>query len=477
VPGTFPLKNAIWNNDFMFQERFARLASRTSHRMICGGRSGRAIVMSLRGKSDFRAAVRLLGAAMAFALSAPASAQSFPEVLRQVGAHPLVAGARYQTAAGTAEVAEAKAAMRPQIGVNANAGWQERSGVGGNGFAVLPEVSLSQYLFDGGRTQAEIRRRKVGVDLLSAQEQTTFADIALRLSQAWIEYDRANALVAIGSEQVAALSTLEKLVVDIAGFDRGRASDVVMVRSRLSQAVTGLRTREIQREEARARITEIAAKMINPAGSVPDLRKAMPQTVQECNALADSSPASKVAELRVEERSAAVAATRNWWMPRLAVEGARTTNYDTAGNVRILNGFAVRLRAASLPFDSGGGKARNASAQAALSAAQAQETYARSSLRDQVYRLWTVHDEKAARLPQLESLVGQADQAREIVFEQFRLGRRSILDVLAYDLERYNVRAQLANERFDILLAQYQLLGLTGRLEQAVAGSVLGREG
>ena len=50
------------------------------------------------------------------------------------------------------------------------------------------------------------------------------------------------------------------------------------------------------------------------------------------------------------------------------------------------------------------------------------------------------HDVPA--LPELEALVGRADGAREIVFEQFRFGRRSILDVLSYDLERFSARAR-----------------------------------
>ena len=238
-----------------------------------------------------------------------------------------------------------------------------------------------------------------------------------------------------------------------------------------------MRSREIARDEARARIGELAAVIVEPIGGVPDMSGHMPQSMAECISLAESSPAVRTADLEVREGAAAVDATRNWWMPQLAVEGARTSEIDNLGKAQVLNGFALRLRVLSLPFDSGAGRARQSAAESSLSSAKSRATYAEVALRDRVVRLWRLQSEKADRLAFLAELIGQADQARDIVFEQFRIGRRSILDVLAYDLERYNVRAQLVNERLDVMQAQYQLLGAVGRIYQAVTGDQASRAG
>lgn len=411
---------------------------------------------------------RILALAALFALPSPAHADTFAQVLQQMAQeHPRIVAAEQLSRAGRADVSAARAAYRPQFGVTTDAGWSNRNG--NSGFAVLPEAAISQLVFDGGRTSAEIRRRKVRVDLLGVQEQGVLAEISNQLAQAWIDYTRASDLAFVSWQQVSALQQLDKLVVEIAQYDRGRASDVVMVESRLQQAVTTQQTREISLAEARARIREIAAMPVEPSGALPDLAPFLPRSAEEAQGMAGASPAVRIAQFEVAESNETVRGTKNWWLPQLAVEGARTSDLDSRGDTRLFNAFAFRLRASVVPFDSGGGKARHEAAKATLEAARSNADLTRVALGEQAGRLWTFQAQRRERLPAMEDLVTRADDAREIVFEQFRIGRRSILDVLSYDLERFNVRAQLINERYDIAQTQYQLMGVLGRIYPAVA--------
>lgn len=411
----------------------------------------------------------LLVVTAAFPLSA--KAETFIEVLEKVSAnHPKIVAARNLTRAGRADVVAARSSYRPQVGATTDIGWTDGNSSSPSGLALLPEVKISQLVYDGGRTPAEIRRRKLRVELLGIQEQAALSDLSLQLAQAWIDYSRATELAAVGQEQVAAMKALDNLVVEIASYDRGRASDVVMVESRLEQAVTALKSREIALVEARARIREIAALPVEPTGRIPDIAPYLPGSPEQCEALVAGSPAVRIADLDVAENTEEVRGTRNWWLPQLAIEGARTSERTAEGDTHLFNGFAMRLRVSALPFDSGGGRARHESAKATLESSQSNADLTRSSLGDQVQRLWTFQAQRTERLPSLEGLVVRSDQARDIVFEQFRIGRRTILDVLAYDLERFNVRAQLVNERFDIVQTQYQLMGGLGRIYPAIAG-------
>jgi outer membrane protein TolC len=403
----------------------------------------------------------------------PVRAETFREVLDQVAArHPKITAAKHLTEAGRADVADARSSYRPQFGVETDIGWTDGSSTRSSGIALLPEARLSQLVYDGGRTPAEIRRRKLRVDLLGVQERAALSEISLQLAQAWIDYARATELLSISEQQVAALQALDQLVVDIASYDRGRSSDVVMVESRLEQAVTTQQTRQIARTEARARIREIAALPVEPKADIPDIAQAIPKSGAECQALVAAIPAVRISEIEVAEGVETVRGARNWWLPHLAVEGARTSERTVQGDTRLFNGFAFRLRVTASPFDSGGGRARHEAAKASLESSRSNADLTRTSLRDQVSRLWVFQSQRTARLSSIENLVSKADEARNIVFEQFRIGRRSILDVLTYDLERFNVRAQLVNERFDIAQTQYQLMGVLGRIYPAITDGV-----
>jgi outer membrane protein TolC len=400
--------------------------------------------------------------------AAPVRAETFEQVLQRIAeSHPKLAAARQLTRASESDVKAARSSYRPQLGVQTDVGWSGGRD-NGSGIALLPEVSVSQLVFDGGRTSAEIRRRKLRVNLLSIQEEAAFSDLSTQIAQAWIDYARAAELVVIGQQQVDALRGLAKLVQDIAGFDRGRASDVVMVDSRLQQAETVLQTRRIALAEARARIREISTLQIEPEGGLPDITDELPASLAQCREAAGDGPAVRIADIETAENAETVRGTKNWWMPQFALEGARTSERTVDNRTNLFNAFAVRLRATAIPFDSGGGRARHESAKASLEAARSNADLTRSTLRDQAERLWTYQAQRRERLPSLEALVGKSDEARDIVFEQFRIGRRSILDVLTYDLERFNTRAQLVNERFDVAATQYQLMGILGRIYPAV---------
>ena len=65
---------------------------------------------------------------------------------------------------------------------------------------------------------------------------------------------------------------------------------------------------------------------------------------------------------------------------------------------------------------------------------------------------------RGARLGPLSTLVDNTNASRDVVFEQFRIGRRSILDLLSFEIDRFSARVQLESERRDQLAAQYRLL-------------------
>lgn len=410
----------------------------------------------------------LLGATAQPALAAEAQDATFVQLLHVLAdSHPRIEAARQLVRAGRADVSAARSALRPQAGLDAEIGW---SGRDTGGLAVLPEARVTQLVYDGGRTPAEIRRRAIRVDLLGVQEQAALASLSAELAQAWIAHSRAAELRRIGEEQVSALRELESLVLEIASYDRGRASDVVIVQSRLQQAVTTLQSREIALQEAADRIREVAVLPVEPQGAVPDIAPFLPASSQGSADLADAAPPVRIADYQVRESAEAERGARNWWMPRLALEGARTSQVDALGDTRLFNAFALRLRVSSLPFDSGGGRARLEAARASLESSEATAALTRIQMRDRARRLWTFQASRSERMPSLVDLVDRADEARTIVFEQFRIGRRTILDLLAYDLERFNVRTQLANERYDIAQTQYELMGILGRIYPALAG-------
>jgi outer membrane protein TolC len=302
---------------------------------------------------------------------------------------------------------------------------------------------------------------------LGVQQDRLADDIVGALAQSWSEWSRQRNLVEISEAQVAALEQLHWLVSEIASFDRGRGSDVVLVGSRLEQARSMLDARRIARDDARLTIREIASAPVEPLGDLPNLGSSLPAHISEAVAWVDTTPIVLISNLQIGENDAVVAGARSWWQPQINLEVARTSERTNAGNMHLFNAFGVRLRAISLPFG-GGGRARFNAARSSAAAARFDAAEARRSQTDQVERLWMLVAQRRDRVPRLTQIVEQSDHARDVVQEQFRIGRRSILDLLSYESERFNARSALANEQHDLMALEYQLMGVLGRIDTAV---------
>lgn len=68
------------------------------------------------------------------------------------------------------------------------------------------------------------------------------------------------------------------------------------------------------------------------------------------------------------------------------------------------------------------------------------------------------------RVPQLAEQAKQTDLALEAYYEQFQLGKRTLLDVLNGENEVFKARSALVDAEIALLIAQHQVLAATGRL-------------
>ncbi|MFC3712788.1 TolC family protein [Sphingoaurantiacus capsulatus] len=409
-----------------------------------------------------------LTAAVACATVAPAAAATFAQALRTVAEnHPRLQAVDAIAAGGRADIDAAKAAWRPQVSLVGDTGWQRSGLTSRSDTAFLPGVRATQLVYDGGRTGADVAQRRYRAESLAVEHDRVLADLAQRLSDAYLEWSRQRALLAIADEQVVSLQRLETMVRQIAEFDRGRASDVALVSTRLAQSEAQRDARRIAISDARALIRQIAAAEVEPEGEMPSPDPFMPKSLDAALGALDTHPAVRIADLEISQAGAAVDAARAWWKPRLSLDAGSESESSLTGRTNLFGTVELKLRSTLSPIDGGGGSARLASAQANASAARLEARFTERNLRDEVVRHWTSVADRTPRLATLSALVETTDASSAVVGEQFKLGRRSILDLLSFEVERFSARTQLESERRDLLAAKYRLLAVTARLSPA----------
>lgn len=425
----------------------------------------------------FRAAL-LLGAALSPLLVAhaiPASALSLKEALTTTYAtNPQIESARASLRATDEEVAKANAGWRPTLSLSGNEGFQniitdqpvhgesDRNQLTGT-------ASLTEPLFRGGRTVAEIRRAKALVRAGQAQlvnaEQTVLLDAVTAYMDtvrdtANVEYRRMN--VQVLQDQLDASNTQ---------LNAGAITqtDVQQTQARLAAARAGLSVAEGQLTTSRAKFERVIgrpAEMLETTPALPALPATLDEAVTQAVAMAPTllfaQENSRAADYAIDQATSSL-------LPQVSL----SLQYQYAKNSSVIGLISPKVtqRDASVylqvtvPLYQGGAEyaaVRQAKEQRSQSLANV--TDADRQVREVAQSAWATFTSAQASIASNELAV-QANQGAVMgVIQEQRAGERSILDILNAQQELLNGQTGLASAQHDATVAAFQLLASTGQL-------------
>lgn len=425
----------------------------------------------------FRAAL-LLGAALAPLLVAhpmPANALSLKEALTTAYAtNPQIESARASLRATDEEVAKANAGWRPSLSLSGNEGFQniitdqpihgesDRNQLAGT-------ASLTEPLFRGGRTVADIRRAKALVRAGQAQlanaEQTVLLDAVTAYMDtvrdtANLEYRRMN--VQVLQDQLDASNTQ---------LNAGAITqtDVQQTQARLATARAGLSVAEGQLATSRAKFERVIgrpAEMLETMPALPPLPATLDEAVTQAVAMAPTllfaQENSRAADYAIDQATSAL-------LPQvsLSLQYQYAKNSSQIGFIspKVTQHDASVFLQVTVPLYQGGAEyaaVRQAKEQRSQSLANV--TDADRQVREFAQSAWATFTSAQASIASNELAVQANLGAVMGVIQEQRAGERSILDILNAQNELLNGQTGLAGAQHDATVAAFQLLASTGQL-------------
>jgi outer membrane protein len=432
--------------------------------------------------------MRILAAAL---LLASASAPAFGQVSRDTLAeavqsalanNPRLMGERQTRAVADETLEQAKAAMRPRLGLQGSYGTQtleigrtfstpagtfpldgqqERAQVG---------LEARQTLYAGGALAAQRDQASAGVSAAEAQLRSAEQDTVLAVVTAFVDVRRAEEEVSIRETNVSSLKQQVQAARD--RFDLGEVTrtDVAQAEAREAGAEGGLAASKARLETARATYEQVVGRppvQLAPPPPAPQL----PGTVDEAVAAARGGNL-ELAAARAEETAASegIDIAKGAARPRVGIVGSagmvetyqdrtfRDTNVGVAAEVTI-------------PLYQGGllsSKTRTARLEAER--ARYERLAVEREVTAQTTSAW--HTVLAAREAITASLsqVAAAEVAVEGAQQELAVGTRITLDVLDQEQELLEARLGLVESERTAYLAIHQLLAAIGRLRPELIG-------
>ena len=412
--------------------------------------------------------------ALLWALPAAADTLSLNEVLALAyETNPQLQGARAAVRASDEGVAQANAGWRPSINASGTYG-PESTKISGLGTLSSQQLSgqvvITEPIFRGGRTYAEIGRAKASVRAARAQLTAAEQSILLDAVTAYMNVVTDSATLKLRQTNVDVLERQRKETQE--QFDVGELTrtDVAQSEARLAGAKSAFTTAQGQLAVDRATFEQVVGRPAETLEDQPALPKlpinedvAVASAMTQNPSMVFASANEKAADYAVDDALGAL-------LPTVSIAGeyqyqkGGLNSLGLGGPQTVEQNLAV-LGQVNVPIYQGGAEealVRQAKAQHEQS--QNDVMTADRQVHQAVASAWESYNSAKATITSLESQVKANQIAFEGVQKEQQVGGRTTLDVLNAEEELLDSEVAVVAAQRNAAIAAYQLLAAEGGL-------------
>ena len=409
-------------------------------------------------------------------MSLPAFAvhsQSLPQAVQiALAQYPTILAAQARFEASKSDIIRAQGQHYPQVswqgttsnysGVTAD-GPQAAAGLVPNDTWIQsPNVTLN--IWSGWRIQSEVERSQSISSARGHQQRITRDEVALLALEGYMNWARNIELVSLARKNVEAHRRILNDVRKITMVDQGRRIDLDQAEVRFENATLSLQQRETELAVSAQRLERM---MLGPLPKAPSgfttVAGTLPANSTEAlAALNDAHPQIAVQLSQIDAAKAGVRYAQSGHSPTVNMSYGKQVSQGSG------QGDYITQVSVNVPIFSGGqtygavGSAKNE-----LIAVEQGLQEARLTVRERLLSVWpellSARERKKLGERQTQTglkLVAGYDQ-------QFRVGRRSLLDLLTVQNDLYSYQTNTIIATFDERIAHARILAAMGRLALA----------
>ncbi|MDM1020034.1 TolC family protein [Acinetobacter sp. VNK23] len=369
-------------------------------------------------------------------------------------------------AAQNANIDVAKAGYYPQLSGGVSTGNLGKKGSRGEQLLTL---SAAQMLYDFGKVRSGVDTEKAKVFVEQANVLVKIDDISLDVAQTIINIQRYQKLIQIANQQIAGIKRIQEMANLRARAGISSQADPVQAQSYLQSAQSALIAQQSLLSQYQQHLyTLLGFDTRNTQWAIPE------DLVRESDLYAEPQfntiPQMIAAQAGIEVARNQKLQTKVGNYPTLSVKGelsqalhGRNPNNDKDG------GFdsAIMLEASSQFYQGGATASKVRAASFAEEAARAQVNAVYLKVLDQIR---TSREQIENKQRQMQVLAGQQAitiRTRELYQEQYKLGTRTLVDLLNAEQAIHSANSEAETARYDIYSSIAQYIAATGRSRQA----------
>ncbi|MGQ1232479.1 TolC family outer membrane protein [Acinetobacter baumannii] len=361
----------------------------------------------------------------------------------------------------SASIDVAKAAYYPQI----SGGLTTADLTSGERGRQLFTISASQMLYDFGKVKSSVDIEKAKLIQEQANTLANIDDIAYQTANAIVNIKRYQEILRIADQQINGIARIAEIANLRANAGISSQADPVQAQSNLEAAESNKIVQETQ-------LKQYQQKLRNLLGyNVSNLEINIPEYLVKNAGLYDETQFTLIPEMMAAQAAIQVAKYRK--------EQTKLSNYPTinikgslsqALNGRNPNnnkddGFynSIMLETTSDFFQGGATRSKERAASYAEEAAKAELDSVYLDVSDQVQLIRQEIENKQRQIQVLRERQNSTIRTKELYQEQYKLGTRSVVDLLNAEQAIHSAAQEIEAARYDIYSDLVQFIKITGR--------------
>ncbi len=346
------------------------------------------------------------------------------------------------------DVRIAQSAWYPKVGYTSAFGKSSTTATTAEGSSLHAGLEVNQLIYDFGRAGQTLQAARAQRGQRSAEFLDTQERVALAATEAYIELDRAKAVLDASSRYLTALVNLRTAISIRAESGAANRADVYVAEARVQSAKAERSRTETRYIQSQARLVQLTGADIRAFASP---RAAITRLIQ----IIETAPASQgtgvvAAEQAAEAARARLKIAQVAYYPSIS---ARATYTRPFGHDVTTPASTIGLAINGDIFNGGGSEGRAMAAAGELASAEKSAAVARlnNSIEVAVARaeIGGARDRTGIYARQLES----ARQARETSLAEYTIGKRTLTEVLNAEQEISRAETDRINADSDANIA------------------------
>jgi len=322
-----------------------------------------------------------------------------------------------------------------------------------------PMVSLN--LWSGLKIQSDIERAKAYADVGTQQIRLTRDDIALMATEAYLLWSHQREMVRLAQGNVASHERILLDFIKITQVDPGRRIDLNQAQVRFDNARLSLAQREAELSSVIQRLRRMLMGQVPKESSdIEWIAMAGPTTqAQALDSMDNRHPLLEQLKAQVVAAQADLQRVRSQYSPTVNLTHGKQT-YQGLSQGRYVTQLVLNVPI----WDGGSTSAAVSAADSNLRASILNLDEGKLFLRERISAFWSDWESASMRAQMGQQQTQIAQSLVDGYWMQFRVGRRSLLDLLNVQSDLYLYQSNAATSLHETRLTKSRMLAAMGQL-------------